>query len=240
MLVTGEKVTPDQAAEILIRTDGGLPEPSSNTGHFDREVTKLFGVPFSGFRAPRDPMPEGDEARDMDWFNTHWDARRKLRKKLKMLDLSYLCNDQIVSSWIGGPHGWINWNGEIFSNNHNIGKWPSVECVHQDWKDIAKAFPYLSLTCQLMSGETCEDDKEPLVEFTVTNGTVSVEACKSGHPHLLPTVEPNFMALMSGNPNREVGISVHMLKALLEKMYGKIPQYKNKTYTDWMKKRGYA
>jgi hypothetical protein len=36
---------------------------------------------------------------------------RALRSLTKILPLNVLFNDQVSSCYIGGPHGWINWDG---------------------------------------------------------------------------------------------------------------------------------
>lgn len=36
-----------------------------------------------------------------------------------------------------------------------------------------EAFPYLDLRCQLLSGESCEEEAKPVVEFIVKDGTVT-------------------------------------------------------------------
>jgi len=239
MIVHGEKVTTEQAAEILIRTDSHIPKPSSNTHDYDKQVCRLFGVPYNGCGGEKDPWPPYDKAPD-GFYRENWKALERLEKRMKTIPLGYLNNSRIVSSWIGGPHGWCNWSGDIFSNNYNIGKWPDVEPVYEEWSAIAKAFPYLELKCQLLSGETCEPGLRPLVEYSVSKGKVSVRGCEEGEMSMAPAVECDITGLVFRNPDREIGTHIKALEEALKKVYGgKIPQYRNPTYTKWLKANGH-
>ena len=100
----------------------------------------------------------------------------------------YLRNEQIWSSWIGGPHGWCDWEGNIGCNTYNIGKYPDVKKVKEEWEQVAKAFPTLSLRAQLIDQEICmvgECEWKPLVEFVVSEGRVTVVEPQE------PIVQPN-------------------------------------------------
>lgn len=61
--------------------------------------------------------------------------------------------DMIMSTWIGGPRGWVNWNGAVSATTWNIGKWPSVEEIEEDLELIATAFPFLNFRMQLLEDE---------------------------------------------------------------------------------------
>ena len=209
LLVSGKKITPEQAAEVIIRTDSTIPDftYASNDRIFERELSKLFGIP--------------ENADDI----SQWHKLQELRERLGILSLSYLHNSQIISSWIGGPHGWCRWSGSIFANNYNIGKWPSISEVEEDWITIAEAFPFLDLRCQLLDNEICEGNGTAMVEFIVQNGTVITQIPEKN------MIEPVDEAIEKffyswGNPSRERGISIDALKKELERIYnGNIPQY---------------
>ncbi|MFC7641532.1 hypothetical protein ACFQX6_11430 [Streptosporangium lutulentum] len=70
-----------------------------------------------------------------------------------ILRLHYLDNARIASSWIGGPKGWCDWDGQIGCSTYNVGKWPTVEELTSDWETIAAAFPYLKLHAQVVDNE---------------------------------------------------------------------------------------
>jgi len=158
MTVQGESITREQAAEVLVRTNSW--QHFSNDREWERTVADVLGVPYH-----KDNYP-----------NIPWEAIQKVENDLGVLPLSYLYNSRVMSSWIGGPHGWLTWDGRVWSNNYNVGKWPSVQEVRDEWAMIAEAFPFLRLRCQLWAGETTQKELngKPLVEFTVANGKVRV------------------------------------------------------------------
>lgn len=210
LLVSGKKVTPEQAAEIIILTDSTIPDfiDASNDRVFERLLSDVFGIPH----LTNDNI-------------CHWRKLQELRDRLGILSLNYLSNSQIISSWIGGPHGWCRWSGSIFANNYNIGKWPSVAEVEEDWIKIAEAFPYLNLRCQLLSDEICESDGTAIVEFIVQGGTVKVQSPERNMIEPVDEAVDRFIYSWA-NPSRERGFSVEALKNELRRIYnGNIPQY---------------
>jgi len=212
--VVGERVTEAQAAEILIKTDLHLPDfrYASNDKQFDEALSAMFNVPYEV------------DYKDIDATQEHYTKREKLMNVLGKLDIEYLANAQIVSSWIGGPHGWCNWNGDIFCNNFNIGKWPEVKEVAEEWARIAKAFPFLTLKCQLMDKESGEDHPAPVVSFTVNEGNVLVH--KPKHILVPPVFDMQGMVMGMMNPGRERGITLDTLAEKIRMIYGEsIPQY---------------
>jgi hypothetical protein len=178
LIVRGESVTKEQAAEIVIRT--GRWPAMTNNHEFAAEVAELTDVPKD--EAHWD-LPEAERRAAV----TNWlQKTRAFRTKYGVLELEYLTNQRVASCWVGGPHGWVNWHGQVKTSNYNIGKWPTVEAVLQDWKTIAAAFPYLNLRCQLLDCEVVEAadaTPKPLVEFRVADGeaTVHVPSEPLGH-----------------------------------------------------------
>jgi hypothetical protein len=186
--VIGQPVTPEQAAEIIIRTDRFM--FTANDKPFTEELMEAAGV-----------------ERDTHGWCVY-ESRDRAAERYGVLDLEYLVNDQIVSSYIGGPHGWCNWNGSIFTNSYNIGKWPSVETVESEWKLIAETFPYLFLRAQLFSGEQCEEGIVPVVEFQVAHGEVSTSL--PGPP--IPITDEPFDAEAFFRVGRERGCDIGQFK----------------------------
>jgi hypothetical protein len=132
----------------------------------------------------------------------------RFSKDIGALDLHYLHNSRIASSWVGGPHGWCDWSGAITSANYNIGKWPSVREVFDDWSAIAAAFPFLRLWSQLYSGETCEDGTTPLVEFVIGEGKATV--CRPTERGVSP-VGADLSGFVLGRVGGERGCTAAML-----------------------------
>lgn len=173
MVVVGKPVTKEQAMEIIIRTTDFY--FSTNDKTFEEELNEvLFGKKFRCI--------------DQEYFQYN-NMLKDLYSELSAVpDLYYLKNDRIVSCWIGGTKGWCNWNGNIFSNNYNIGKWPEADKVFKEWIKIAEAFPFLDLTCQIFAGETSEDEgRNALVEYVVKDGK-----CEMIYPPTKTTVYPQM------------------------------------------------
>lgn len=171
MIVRGKKVSLEQAAEIIIRTDDWL--PSSNDRGWVRIVEECLGI--SGIL--------DTDADDIKPWGRHLDLWRCKREEAGCLPVDYLRTTRIASCYIGGPRGWCDWEGNIASR-YCIGKWPSVALVANEWSLIAKAFPYLSLRCQLYHADSIYQDTgvdyelmprvgiTPVVEFVLSDGHV--------------------------------------------------------------------
>lgn len=166
--VWGAPVTRQQASEILIRTNHW--PVSINDDLWEDIIEEVTGVPAELYPYRKEGMSEAD--RDVQ-FQKNEKRFQDFLEKYKVLLLDYIANDQIGSAWIGGPHGWCSWDGFIGANTFNIGKWPDVESVYNEWELIAKAFPYLNLHCQLYNGEACEEGTKPVIRFRILNGTVT-------------------------------------------------------------------
>lgn len=158
--VDGSPVNTTQAMEILVRTCGGY--FSSNDREFVKQVERIYytAVPFP-------EAPDGEEW----WFDDHtynkdepqedrrkrlarvWNLKNNYRMAMGLLNLEYLVNHRVCSSYIGGPHGWCDWTGRIYQRDVNVGKWPSTTDIFDEWKTIAEAFPFLSLECRLLNHE---------------------------------------------------------------------------------------
>ena len=182
LLVRGEKITEEQAAEIILRTSGRI---SCNDDNFTNAVKCLiYDVQDDGKSAYYDKVNDlirekiGVEKDSPGAWEKIWGYKEKRDNEIGILELSYLGNYQICSSWIGGPHGWCNWDGTISACNYNIGKWPTVEVVYEEWVLIAKTFPFLDLRCQLLNHEQrfpeMTTNPGPVIEFRVKGGKVKM------------------------------------------------------------------
>jgi hypothetical protein len=145
-------VTPEQANEILLRTNGDY--FSTNDSDWESTIADLFGIKLN------------ESGWLMDWRSAaHW------YQSIAGLDLSYIKNSRIVSSWIGGPHGWLDWDGRVGCSTWNIGKWPGYDDVTEDWRLIAATFPYLDLHAQLI---TNEGEGDVAGQWRVTGGEAAL------------------------------------------------------------------
>jgi hypothetical protein len=172
MVVVGDNISQEQAAEIIIRTTDL--DFSTNDSVWRRQLHNELGL-----------IPEKDSTNS--WYFIDSNKSQEVRKSLGILNLEYLQNHQIASSYIGGPHGWCSWDGTIGCGDYNIGKYPSVKRVFEEWKLIASTWPFLKLRCQLWSDEEESNynndsdsysdnikESRPLIEYIIENGTVSL------------------------------------------------------------------
>lgn len=126
LVVTGSDVTPEQADVIIIRTTD-LHWLDCNDPEWNNAVNVAFGIENDRIGAAIE--------------------------RTRNLGLRWLTNRRVATSWIGGPHGWCDWTGRIFTNAYNLGKYPSVDDVTGEWETIAAAFPFLDLEAWLIADE---------------------------------------------------------------------------------------
>lgn len=197
LLVTGQPVAYHQASEILIRTHtwswGVLGNDHVWKAFVRLEAHDVLGMPLQ-------PPSSATQQQRLDYGRDY----REWAERAGILDLHYLDNSRISSSWIGGPHGWCDWFGRIGCNLYNIGKWPTCEDVTEDWETIAAAFPYLNLTAQVVDNfDGDDDDPPPAVAGTwrVQGGTVTFT---DGGPDT-PILETEAETRVEGAPFVEGG-----------------------------------
>ncbi|MGW4731774.1 hypothetical protein ACWEQC_21870 [Streptomyces shenzhenensis] len=154
LLVTGEPITPEQADEVLIRTANPW-LLQVNDRAWNATVARVFDLDAT------------------EYGHATAESTRAAVERYGFLDLTLIYNSRIGSSWIGGPHGWCDWDGRIGCSNYNIGKWPDVEDVTEDWELIARTFPYLDLTAQLV---TDEGAGHVAAQWRVKDGTAELRA----------------------------------------------------------------
>ena len=146
-----------------------------------------------------------------------WEYQELAAQRYGVLELSYLTNHRVVSSWIGGPHGWCDWGGKITSSNYNIGKWPEVPDVLREWALIAAAFPFLTLRSFLFDGETCEEGTTPVVEYRVEQGEVELRLPDLAEPITQPesVSDGAMLAVLTVGAVRERGCTIDQFKDAL-------------------------
>lgn len=143
LVVVGEKIDPRLAECILIRTM--YPSIHCNDRAWEKDASEIIGL--------RDPFKRIEDSRRKEpgYLSKLFEEEDAAREAMGILSLHYLHNQRIASSWIGGTHGWCDWDGRIGCANYNIGKWPNTGEVTEDWTAIAQAFPFLDLHCQVVS-----------------------------------------------------------------------------------------
>jgi hypothetical protein len=220
LIVVGDKVTEDEASEIIIRTN----EFSfyCNDLEWQRQLNGvIYGIEAAGteYGDRKDLSELLGEMHGRSKNDITFDTDRRICNiylgKYERLNLHYLQNDKIATSYSGGPRGWCDWDGSIGASSYNIGKRPSCTEVYDEWKIIAEAFPFLNLRCQLINIETGEDDEEqiPVIEYVILNGAVDVIKPNA----LLKRHEYVHNAKSHLDPTRERGCTIEKFKESLIK-----------------------
>ena len=169
MLVTGKSVTPEQAKEIIFRTDNFLMDPSEYSGGNNREFNARYRK-----RAKLDTLlVKCTTAEGRHYSLPDYEKEDVLHNTLGAVATVYVNNDWASCCFAGGPHGWCSPSGDIYFDD-NIGKWPTIAEVESDWCVLAHEFPFLDLHVTLMNGESCEDTV-PIINLRVVNGNVTLD-----------------------------------------------------------------
>ena len=193
MIVTGKTLDEEQALEIIRRTDRFFACPIGNNHDFVEEAKKIVRYPDGGY-----------------------DDVIKWEKRWGYIPLGYVENDWISSAFIYGANGWCHPDGTI-GFALNIGKWPEVWEVLEDWKRLAQAFPFLEVEATLMSNEH-HCPSEPVVSFLVRNGTVELVDPKLRNIHteafrIMPSDTATTMNMMKAfDPDYHGEISLKQIQ----------------------------
>lgn len=179
--ITGRSVSHSTAREILMRTDGNIRSMrlSTNAHEFKTHVSNAFG--WSVVQAWDDAWhrlndDERDQFRTIVGVNTPWSIDELFAERVGTIQLSTMETDLLCSCYVGGPTSWITPNGTIFMMNKNLGKWPDVKAIAEDWATLAENFQELDLVCTVMDNEWCSDERlSPVVQYVVKDGTVIVQ-----------------------------------------------------------------
>lgn len=169
--ITGTKISPEDALEIIRRTDIYFCWPSSghsNCKEYSDWINSTLQIPLltdSGTTLSAEEklkiIQKYDE--EVHAWKTNW----------RCIDLNYLYNDYVMSSSACGCTGWCHPDGNI-EYHHNIGKWPSVSEVYDDLKEIASNFPFLEMECTLKNTDDRCGNNDPLISYLVRNGQVEI------------------------------------------------------------------
>lgn len=226
--VDGAPVSVEQAMEILVRTSGAL--FLTNDRDFEKMVSDIYysAIPHSDWPLNwwhhLSPYIYGIQRSDEPLVSAYTYSET-YNSKMGLLRLDYLTNHRVCSSYIGGPHGWCDWNGNIFYRGHNIGKWPTATEVLDEWGTIAHAFPFLKLTCRLLCHEAGYhedngfDRPTVAVVYEVENGKVFARRPNESDKELASPhtdCESFFDAFQGFNISRERGCTPHQWKAACE------------------------
>lgn len=152
LIITGTPVTPEQAFEIIRRTDTFLTNPEGGFGNRKTVMTMLRRQ--LGFGARLDLQDEWSAKYPNEFY---WSSGHSLNSIiagcLGAIVLQYQSNHWGATSYAGGPHGWITVDGQI-GYRQNIGKHPGLDEVIVEWEDLTDAFPFLDMQFSLYNHES--------------------------------------------------------------------------------------
>jgi hypothetical protein len=177
--LSGQSVTVEQAKDIISRTDTFITSMSEYAGGNNHTWNKwaLDTMGISPILALSKHMFSNDKIDPNPYVpgfgSFYYEVLDEIREQLGFIQTGYVHNTWMSSAFIFGPHGWCAPSG-VLSFTDNVGKWPSVSEVYNDFVTLAKAFPFLNMTATLMSGEECEDFVTPVVTFIIKDGEVNL------------------------------------------------------------------
>ena len=219
LIITGEPVTEEQAKDIIFRTDSFLTDPSEYSGGNARQFNENYRR-ACGFKIKESG-------------NIYQDMRREseiagyVRSKIGFVDLKYIVSDYASSCYVYGPYGFCSPEGEIYFRD-NVGKWPSVEEIYEEFKMLAKAFPYLDMQGSLYDGEHCEEGRKFVLRFIVKNGKVrmskkDVNQMESFVPRNLDSA---VLAMNDRHEYRELGLPIGWYDEFANEVSKLVEEYK--------------
>ncbi len=210
MWVTGVPVLPDQAREIIRRTDRFFLDLPATDSRYLARVARVLGIPlwaeyeralrrnpaYRAYEANLKHLP--GQARNDALCGEHYEAyRTALRQQADAhrqwlsdwgyIETEYVWNDWLASRFIYGPHGWCHPDGTI-GHVDRVGKGQIAEEVYRDWCRLARAFPFLDLGVSLLRAGRDDGEKdEAQVSFHVRSGQVVLHDpaavdVHAGHP----------------------------------------------------------
>lgn len=147
ILVVGDPLTREQTNEVLLRTNNSW---TGQDDYWNDELAAIAGIELDQYGYP------------------DWQQYRQATRELGLLNLEYMGNSRIVTSYIGGPHGWVDWRGRVHANSYNVGKNPSEAEIGDELAAIAKEFRYLRMIVQVLTGE---DGREVAAQWRVADGS---------------------------------------------------------------------
>ena len=164
MIITGPKIDPDLAKEIIFRTDDYITSLTPYTGGNDIEFNWLYHA-----ECGIDLLDE----KIGDVYPSRWEVINEARRRIGFIELRYVPSAFASTSFIYGPHGFVHPNG-VIEYGKNVGKYPEVSDILSDFRDLARAFPWLELWATAYDREWCEEGGIPLVTFRVKSGRARI------------------------------------------------------------------
>lgn len=192
LIIRGKPITVDQAKEVIFKTDNYFYDSHKGfsnwatdrlTWYRDRAGLRMLDIYGEMVHEALDKRNEdgatqslNDELNFPNLYSIHDRLTKALGVEKFEEEIQYVRNDLADSCYVGGANGYVDANGTI-SFDRNVGKWPSVEEIHNDFRIIAEEFPFLEMYASLYDAEQCERDEKPVnlvVSFIISNGKVII------------------------------------------------------------------
>ena len=162
-IVTGAPLSVEQAKEIIRRTDSFFNGSGGNAREWNKTIHRRLKIP---------EVDHGGCA--VDHIRAAYERVDEWRRRWGTISTNYVHNSWISCAFIGGPHGWCHPDGAIGFVD-NVGKWPTVKEIYDDWSLLAATFPMIDVGVTLMSEESGSDDSTwPIVRMRVKDGVVKL------------------------------------------------------------------
>jgi hypothetical protein len=216
MLVTGKPVSTEQAKEIIFATDSYLNSIYDGYGNYHNYSNWFQKI--TGYEKIN------------NLGNARWDMMEVFRKINNSLELEYLSNNWVMSSYIYGPHGWCHPDGTI-SYEDNVGKWPSFEELFNEWSLIATKFTFLDLWVTFVcigddNLQAVDEPDTPLFSLYVHNGKVTCHQPNMNVHKDMHKRDPDkaFEEIMSDSYESEHGLSEEWVVEFANRVYPLVEQ----------------
>jgi hypothetical protein len=141
MICIGDKLTSEQALEIIIRTDRyNFYNEYYNEYYNDVQLINVIKKTYLRCLPVEDQI--SDQTLDIEKFN----------HMFGILPIYYLNNHMLYHST--GLHGWMKKDGTVKTSSYNIGKRPTKQDLIEEVQIILKAFPFIkNIHFQFLNGE---------------------------------------------------------------------------------------
>jgi len=153
MICIGDPVTPEQALEIIIRTDNYR---FYDEYYRDVDLLKLIKKIYMRCLPIEDQISH--QILDIEKFN----------HMFGILPIHYLNNHMLYHST--GLHGWMKKNGTIKTSSYNIGKRPTKKDLVEEVQIIIDTFPFIrNMHFQFLNGEIDNPIRKVIFSIKVVN-----------------------------------------------------------------------
>ena len=163
IVLEGQSISKEDAARVILRTTN-LRGLNITDPLWKEKVFGMFGIPMNWDTDPLDP--------DLDpFFEEAVEKYGLLADSSGFSRLEFFSNWKIFSDSKWGAHGWVDWDGQVFCNSWDIGKYPTEDLIQEEWELISSCFPFLDLTFLVYSGPLFEYSF-PFYKYRVSEGKV--------------------------------------------------------------------